>query len=793
MDNESLEAYRMGEFSTLKDVQRRLFLRERRENANIPDQYYHLLEEKSFNGLKSLSSLLGEGVFRLADEYLLLKRDRVFVKPDKVNGWQKLLTYFPPLYMQAVFLHFKNPLLDLKKSSIRNYFKNILLPNFRYTALPYPFIPQLESFIKDQKGLYDLHVHLNGATETDVSWQDYLKEPDMIRAELQKGYDAHPKVKEQLEQESSLLTPTRYFHLLKAAQSLRAVFFDFIYGLNPEKYEGYNRVRLLKKLVDKKNNSVLSSSYKNPFAQLIGKEADSDFSMPVEALMHVMVNRFLQQSSNELIASLYHFYLLIVGLTNRLLVQQTHQYGFDQFQKHTLNGLREHSEKKFKQRFFQMHGNDLRNIAFLEGRISPKESVAETLIQLSDIAKGWKVLKKHIGDQLYYESILSMSPSGYVLPSLNLIAHFIKRLDSKPAKFIRYDHLRKNIWKRAKALAYVTKNHPLYHDLSISGVDAASNEFDTPPEVFGPVFRFLRRQGIRHFTYHAGEDFYHILSGVRAVYEAVSFTGLGQGDRIGHATATGISPDHWHSVMGRSIIIRRGEWLDNLIFAYHLILEEKIETLSHLLPTIANAMQETFHDVYSCTHPIKSLRDAWLARQYCPILLFADDITEAKKKFVFDDAEWGDIKAFNLDSMGKEVLEQYNNDFFREQINEPIEISTFEIFDSEAITAIQLAVLSMMHKKEIIIETLPTSNVRIGHYTDYTAYHLWNWFKFEAAGHPIPPIVAGTDDTGIFATSIYNEYANLYSHLVHNTGAGHHQAMQILERLHKNSSLYAFT
>lgn len=74
----------------------------------------------------------------------------------------------------------------------------------------------------------------------------------------------------------------------------------------------------------------------------------------------------------------------------------------------------------------------------------------------------------------------------------------------------------------------------------VTGADAAASEFDTPPEVFAPSFRRLRKNGIRHFTYHAGEDFFHILSGLRAIYEAIEFLGLQAGDRIGHATAAGV-------------------------------------------------------------------------------------------------------------------------------------------------------------------------------------------------------------------------------------------------------------
>lgn len=74
-----------------------------------------------------------------------------------------------------------------------------------------------------------------------------------------------------------------------------------------------------------------------------------------------------------------------------------------------------------------------------------------------------------------------------------------------------------------------------------------------------------------------------------------------------------------------------------------------------------------------------------------------------------------------------------------------------------------------MHKKEIVIESLPTSDIRRGHHHGFATYHLWNWMKWEDEGESIRTIVLGTDDTGIFATNTYNEYANIYCFLTVHT------------------------
>ena len=53
-----------------------------------------------------------------------------------------------------------------------------------------------------------------------------------------------------------------------------------------------------------------------------------------------------------------------------------------------------------------------------------------------------------------------------------------------------------------------------------------------------------RYSGITHRSYHAGEDFHHILSGIRAMFDAIELLDLCEGDRIGHGTAMGISQNY---------------------------------------------------------------------------------------------------------------------------------------------------------------------------------------------------------------------------------------------------------
>ncbi len=793
-DKDSLSDYLQGDVVSIEAVKRRLLLLERQESRCVPDHYYRLNQKKSFNKIETLGETIRMGLYQLAKEHLELRGNRIYVKQLKQNDWQGLITYIPPLILQMAFLHIKQPLLN--SSEITSYFNSYILPNAKHTALPFPYIPQIESYIREKNGLHDLHMHLNGSTETDIAWQDFLSEPDKIYTELKNGLKLS-KVKEQFEQESYLRSPLEFRNLLLCARSIREYLFKMYFPKSIKDGEFrqiasakdiLNYILDSKEAIPNKENPFVNSSLYHPFAELMCENYKMPkYPMAVEGLMYILMFKYMTENPRESVASIFHFYLLILGLANRLLVQQIHQFGFEQFQKLTLNELRENSEKSYKNRFLQLHGNDQRNICFLEGRFSPKPTEVANKMLIQSINKGWGKLLQNIQGEL---GLLEKD-----LPVLKLTAHFIKKEDDRKSSEIRHKNLRNEVWNKAKVLALLKKNEvSLMKD--VNAIDAASSEFDAPPEVFAPSFRYLRRKGFKHFTYHAGEDFFHIISGLRAIYEAVVFNNLGCGDRIGHATATGISPEIWIKNIGKRILIRQGNYLDDLLFTYHLIISRNNKELKEKILFVVNKIQELSHSIYKKSYSLKTLENAWLMRRFCPSMLFSESIDSAKLSDVFDDEEWNDIEKKLIGSRKDErveILMRYHCESFRDEYDKIIEVESEEDYDCSDMRMLQLLVLEFLHEREIVIETLPTSNVRIGHHSNFDTYHLWNWLKWEREGKAIPPIVVGTDDAGIFATNIYNEYANIYCNLISNNKVSQNEAMKIIEQLDKNGRIYRFT
>jgi len=553
LDNESLSCYESGDLVSFEDIKRRMQLLERKENHKLPDQFYRLATEKNFQELDNLEAVLSKGLLRLSDKYLGTNGNLITVKPALMNEWQYIITYCPPLLLKSSILYFHQPPASFTVTDLKKYFESHVLPNTRYTALPSPIITELDTLASNTNGFHDLHIHLNGTTETDIAWQDFLANPEKVRKYLSKAF-GESLVRQQLEQESHQLTPRRFYSLIRIARHLRYLLYSLIFRTPPDPSFSSLKQWLGHIVYDDRYTS--SGLRYHPFQSIIEPREGLPNHMGIEALMYIMIFNELSDKQNPILASLFHFYLLILGLSNRLLVQQSHQYGFEQFQKNTVNKLREFSEEEYQNRFFQIHGNELKHIKFVEGRFSPKEKERDNVNLVMAIEHGWNGLEKKLNDPI---------------PDLRLVAHFIKKADTNPDPLIRHRELRQNVWLKAETLEALVRHYKKYRE-RITGVDAASNELDAPPEVFAPTFRMLKQKtSFKHYTYHVGEDFFHLISGMRSILEACLFLNLKKGDRIGHATAIGIDPLLWLKSMGENMLIRRSEWLDNLVFIKYVI------------------------------------------------------------------------------------------------------------------------------------------------------------------------------------------------------------------------------
>lgn len=713
-DHLSLSSYQEGKDVTLDDIERRLMKVAREHNHVIPHHYLRLVSNSSFRWIEKKSQVFTQALPQLAEDFLERRNNRIYVRIEKFNAWQEQIAYIPPMLLISAYI-FKNVISSVTDITSDSFYNQYIAPNLGNTSLIPPYISQLEELKKENNGFNDLHIHLNGTMETDSVWLDILHYPERVIHNMEESAKGNKLAKEQYEQFDNWTKPDKLKHLISQAVKLRETLFSKISKVVP---------------------------------------VNEAFTRQAESSLYISVLHYLSiYPDNKKVASSFHHYLLILGLVNQMLVQQPQCFGFEQFQHYTSNGLREYSEQEYEQRFLQLAGNQLDNIKIIEGRFSPKDKEDKNNYLIDKIRRGWLLLNNR---------------QGCNKSDIRLIAHFIKRAD-KQKKDIRFKELRLKNKKICEALISL-RNSGSKNGKAIVGIDAAASEFDTPPEVFAPVFKKLRKKGFQHFTYHAGEDFYHLLGGLRAIYEAITFLDLQRGDRIGHATAAGVDPETWVHNVGCEVVVPIGAYMDDLLFVYNLISNNECKALDSLMPRLYMRITELSREIYpNDDFQVYDLIYAWKRRQ--------EDILE-----LADSGELNNIKA----------LRRYHQKEYVERYKKEIKVKIFEILDEKALREVQLAVLKIMHHKEIAIETLPTSNIFIGYHNSFNSYHLVNWIRWEKEGKPIPPIVLGTDDAGIFATNIYNEYCHIYTLLVYEYDFCINESFEIIRKINRDANYYIF-
>ncbi|WP_434502412.1 hypothetical protein [Prevotella sp.] len=396
LDSKSLYSYYNYKDVNIDEVLRHLCVIKHTENYYVPE--HQINGALSFISRKylSLSDLLWKFPLDASKECLQSFNELLYIKPNMAEEWVGLISKISPtIFIASWFLeeYEKN---SLKSGTFRQFVRKRLMNQFRYTSLLSPYLPELESFIKEQSGLYDLHVHLNGSTETESVWMSAVNNPDKAMREYIISANKKSTTKKQLEQIMPEIDIEMFKSCLERSLKYRQEIINYIYEVNYEKKLLIDGLEYL--WGDLPENCIYSDIVK-------------------EIILNILVMSSLKYHKNEIIAQKYHFYLITKGLFNALLVQQKSQFGFDQFQSITDNGLREFVEVDYRKRFFQMAGYPVHNyIRFMEGRFSPKDSKSKNRLFVNKIIKDFTAFKKNTNSKT----------------ELILIAHFIK----KPEKII---------------------------------------------------------------------------------------------------------------------------------------------------------------------------------------------------------------------------------------------------------------------------------------------------------------------------------------------------------------------
>ena len=496
----------------------------------------------------------------------------------------------------------------------------------------------------------------------------------------------------------------------------------------------------------------------------------------------------LKNSNNSFFAFLFEIYIASITHVRFLLVQDNEGMGFGKFKRreNTKSKLLRLStntsrrlikrEEEFRSVFDRYYRS--RNVHYVEFRIAPPDSAKE----MRDTLKLIEVCNNDVFEKSKAERKIEYG----------VIIHYIKgenEPDLEDGKY-RWQEYRQKLKKQTEQLQNYLERK-LYNSEKIVGIDAANFEVECRPEVLAPYFRMHRNAvgagrnlGI---TYHVGEEFDVLCSGLRAIDETIEFINLRRGDRLGHAVALGIEIENFRQSKRNSFALPLLNHVDNLAWMYNVISsygkrgDEGL--LGYLESEYKRYVAELYQDVkcglYADKYDGISLSvsnyiDAWKLRGDSPeiyidkgLLAKLDKNYRAnllERNYMFNSANLVHYSAFS-NKIARSVYIDYLNNEKLFKNGKRLICPDFQDIYWVALECAQSRLRSKIYTKEIAIETNPSSNRKISYVSKFIDLpflsfnqHFLTEGKRKKCGEDIS-ISINTDDCDIFQSDLPNEYA----------------------------------
>lgn len=329
----------------------------------------------------------------------------------------------------------------------------------------------------------------------------------------------------------------------------------------------------------------------------------------------------------------------------------------------------------------------------------------------------------------------------------------------------------------------------------VRGIDVCTDELGVPLWVIAPLIRYVsdaanvasahvsspeRRLPPFRTTPHAGEDFVHMLGGLRRIEETVRHFRLGAGDRLGHGLALGVDAHAWADGAGL-IGIPREERLLDLVWAWSwhgrhggqrageraIPIEREIAVLS----------ERIFGQTYRCVDLETLVFDLYDER-----MLRYVGFPDGAPWFSPDDKDCCRRLRLLYDYLTNAAI------FRRGREIEWIDPSG----EAELLAEVQSGLRQQIASLGIALEVNPSSNLLIGNLGDLERHPLWRLNKPGATESTAIPIVIGSDNPTTFATTLREEYMLLHDALIQ-SGYSEEQVARWLNAARRNGLDYRFT
>lgn len=454
----------------------------------------------------------------------------------------------------------------------------------------------------------------------------------------------------------------------------------------------------------------------------------------------------------------------------------------------------------------------------LEIRIAP-EGKMYSLHDLNKSSVQWEIRQNIIICvkeilEIYREMIVDRLASGdeTFMPTMGIILHFIKSeyVDNRIGDMCWIKNEKNDnditkhliIWRATmvaygKAIEELRSEIPLFGKYVV-GIDAASEEIRTEPWIFAPVYEAIRNKRITKpvlqdqkcqihrinnigFTYHVGEEFRHLLSGLRHVDEVIRHFHYKAGDRLGHAICLGVDVDYW-TRKNEVIVLPAMEQMENLLWIWgHMVydnwtintapqvLEGKIQEIAkRIYGEIIGMSVSLLYEAYQEKFRLHYEKTFEKLRQY--IADSQGETLEDPDHFCrFYTWEKG-AKPYGIIWTKEKILCTYFCPHYYQKFSSPILVHTGKN-EAGLLKQIQEYIVGDVERKGIYVEVNPTSNTMIGEIPGIYEEHI---LKLNSKGlgeagtdrHEVL-VTVNSDDPVIFNTNCENELAYMYHALVH--------------------------
>ncbi len=385
-------------------------------------------------------------------------------------------------------------------------------------------------------------------------------------------------------------------------------------------------------------------------------------------------------------------------------------------------------------------------------------------------------------------------------PRIGIIYHLIKQTDDIEKNWVEfnedkedseynlhYGKVQKKYLASIKMMLNMRDSIP-YLAKFIVGIDAASLENNTPVQVFAPVFESARnsdhdgmiltdREGelVKNqslfFTFHAGEDFRHLNSGLRRIDEVIDYCKFHSGDRIGHGIALGVHVEDWVR-RNKVVIIPRGEYMDNLLWiwdVYSRTSNFSSKTFVYLEQKIYSVAKTIFAHSSGLTVPL--LHEVYKKR----FKKIGRLSKEARGGHLIGYAEFWDCDG---------LMRAYHTKSYLEKMMEPIYVNTADI-EEEMTSDMQKYLIQKVAMIGVVVEINPSSNFAIGEIGSVFDNQFFNIQSPSNSDLSNIIININSDDPIVFNTNVSNEIAYLYYGML-DRGLGKDAALSWIEKLRKS-------